>query len=180
MNSIRMKLRARTVDDTDLLIEWYKQKELMKHVGYENGLHLLGAQEEKRINNQKNNERLLMLTLLDDTAIGECSYFDIKNTSCKIHIKICDLNFQGKGYGKEGLQMLLAHLFGVLGIKIVFVDVLKENKRAQHLFGAVGFEETGLQEKSWIDQQGIKRDIVLMTLTLDVFKKALNVPFKIM
>lgn len=178
MNSKRMKMRAMTVEDAGLLIEWYKQKDLMKHVGFDDGLEVSLEKQQERIINQKNDERLLMLTLLDGTPIGECHYFNIKNASCEIGIKIGDLNYQGKGYGKEGLQMLLAHLFGVLGIRMVFLDTLKENERAQNLYKSVGFKTTGEKKDFWTDPKGHLRTAVLMTLTVEDFRKKLNVPFK--
>jgi len=179
MNSRRMKMRATTSDDAKCLSDWYSQAELMKHVGFEAGYIVSEEDLIKRINNQKINEKLLMLTLLDDTPIGECHYKNIKGASCEVGIKIGDLSYQGKGYGKEGLQMLLAHLFGVLGMKMIFTDALVENERAISLYQSVGFKTTGTNKDYWIDPQGSSRSAVLMTLTLDEFKNSIKQPFKV-
>ncbi|MGB5792341.1 GNAT family N-acetyltransferase [Poseidonibacter sp.] len=179
MNSRRMRMRATTVEDAPLLITWYKQKELLKHVGFDEGLCLTLEKQTHIIMNQKGDEKLMMLTLLDDTPIGECHFKNIRGASCEIGLKIGDLNYQGQGYGKEGLHMLLAHLFGVLGMKIVFLDVLESNERARHLYKKVGFKETSIRQNAWTDSKGEARAIVYMTLTLDDFKMALNVPFPI-
>lgn len=178
MNSRRMMMRATEVEDAELLRNWYLQKELMKHVGYPEGLDVDIEKQRALIQNQKNDGKLLILTLLDGTPIGECHYFNMKNTSCEIGIKICDLNYHGQGYGKEGLQLLLSHLFGVMGIKTVFLDTLSENNRAQNLYKSVGFKETGIKKACWTDPTGKDRDAVLMTLTLEDFKASLNILFK--
>lgn len=178
MNSRRMMMRATTVEDAELLCQWYLQKDLMKHVGFPDGLDVGLENQQNKILNQKNDGKLLMLTLLDGTPIGECHYFNMQNTSCEIGIKICDLNYQGQGYGKEGLQLLLAHLFGVMGIRTVFLDTIVENTRARNLYTSVGFKETGINKDCWTDSTGMLRSTVLMTLTVDDFKKSLNVLFK--
>jgi len=179
MESRRLKMRAVTVEDAELLMTWYKQPELMKHVGFDEGLIVSYDKQRARIENQKNDEKLLMLTLRDGKPIGECSYHNMKGTSCEIGIKICDLDYQGQGYGKEGLQMLLAHLFGVMGFKMIFIDTLIENKRAQGLYRSVGFKQTGTKDNAWQDPRGKQRSIVLMTLTVDDFKKAIKQPFNV-
>ncbi len=179
MNSRRMKMRAITVEDAPLLVMWYNQPELMKHVGYDNGLDISVEEQKQRISNQNIDEKLMMLTLLDDTPIGECHYNNIRGASCEVGLKIADLTYQNKGYGKEGLQMLLAHLFGVLGMKSVFLDVLEDNQIARHLYNKVGFAETSINKNGWIDPKGRSRSVVYMTLTLDSFKKSLNIPFTV-
>lgn len=179
MESKRLRLRAMTEEDAPLLISWYKEAELMKHVGFDDGLIVSLDEQIKRIKEQKIDEKLLMLTLLDDTPIGECHYLNIKGSSCEIGIKIGDLSYQGQGYGKEGLQLLLAHLFGVLGMKSIFLDTLEENVRAQNLYKTVGFKQTGINPNIWTDPKGRPRSAVLMTLTIDDFRIAMKQPFKI-
>lgn len=179
MNSRRMKMRATHPNDAKVLKSWYEQGALMKHLGYDDGYIVSESDLIKRINTQANNERLLMLTLLDDTPIGECYYKDIRGASCKVGLKIGNLAYQGRGYGKEGIQVLLAHLFGVLGMKMVFADALIENKRAAYLYESVGFKQTGINKDSWTDAKGQVRSVVLYTLTLEDFKQSIKQPFPV-
>lgn len=177
MISKRMKLRALETSDADLLFKWYQQKETMEYL-YNERLDLSIEDHKARIINQKNTEKLLMLTLLDGKPIGECYYSDILNTSCKVGIKICDQDYLSKGYGKEGMQMLIAHLFGGMGFKIVFLEVFEANKIALKLFKSIGFKISSHQSDFFVDQVGQKHGVVFMTLTVDAFRSALKVPFK--
>lgn len=177
MISKRMKLRALETSDVNLLFKWYQQNELMPYV-YNENLDLSVEDHKSRIINQKNTEKLLMLTLHDGKPIGECYYSDILNKSCKVGIKIWDHDYRSKGYGKEGMQMLIAHLFGGMGFKMVFLEVFEENEIALKLFESIGFKITGKKNDFFVDQIGQMHAAVFMTLTVEDFRSALRVPFK--
>jgi diamine N-acetyltransferase len=51
--------------------------------------------------------------------------------------------YQGKGYGKRGLQVLIGHLRSEYQCGMIYLDVAPENQVAINLYQSVGFEDTG-------------------------------------
>ena len=51
--------------------------------------------------------------------------------------------YQGKGYGKNGLKVLIDHIYAEYQCEQIFLDVAPENTAAISLYQSVGFEDTG-------------------------------------
>ena len=51
--------------------------------------------------------------------------------------------YQGQGYGKQGLQVLIAHLQAQYGCDKIFLDCSPENQTAINLYEGAGFINTG-------------------------------------
>ena len=54
-----------------------------------------------------------------------------------------DQNFQGRGYGKFGMNWMLALFRADERIKVVGISYAPENEAARKLYAGLGFEETG-------------------------------------
>ncbi|HUU78163.1 MAG TPA: GNAT family N-acetyltransferase [candidate division Zixibacteria bacterium] len=52
-------------------------------------------------------------------------------------------NFQGKGYGKEGLKALIKMMEKKYSCTEIFLDVASDNEVASKLYKKAGFKETG-------------------------------------
>lgn len=54
-----------------------------------------------------------------------------------------DKNFQGKGYGKSGLNVVIKFLKNKYSCSEIYLDVVEENKIATNLYVKTGFKATG-------------------------------------
>ena len=54
-----------------------------------------------------------------------------------------DIDFQGKGYGKAALPVILQEMTRQYGTRRIYLTLEKENERAVHLYTAFGFVPTG-------------------------------------
>ena len=90
--------------------------------------------------------------------------------------KICEADFQNKGYGPKIIIMLFDFLFTDKEInspheleRIVW-DTMLENTRAQHVYeNKIGAKKTKIVENSWQDQTGTWRTAIYYEITRETF-----------
>ena len=88
--------------------------------------------------------------LIGSITIGKINY---KKLECEINIYI-DTKFQGKGYGKKSMYLLINYIKNILKLKNIFLDVHKDNIKALNLYKKIGFIIDN--EKSKINEEFIK------------------------
>ena len=101
--------------------------------------------EDKIFNNHS--QLYLMLCIIDDSRpIGYiCSTnIDYVNRKAQWGGIVIAKEFAGKGYGTEGGQLLLEHLFGELGMHMVYTFVREDHAASLRLTEKVGFQKDGL------------------------------------
>jgi diamine N-acetyltransferase len=54
-----------------------------------------------------------------------------------------DTFYQGKGYGRAGLEQMVAHLRELTNCKSIAISYMPENEPARQLYASMGFVETG-------------------------------------
>ena len=59
---------------------------------------------------------------------------------------LIDQRYQGRGYGREALELGIAFLREAYHVNEIFTGVLPENLVAKNLYRSAGFSETGLFE----------------------------------
>jgi RimJ/RimL family protein N-acetyltransferase len=79
---------------------------------------------------------------LDGKHIGNCSYYDIDETSSEteLGIMIGDRDYWEKGYGTDAVATLVDHIFSQTKLKRIHLKTLRMNKRAQRCFQKCGFK----------------------------------------
>lgn len=79
----------------------------------------------------------------DGKFIGGCALFNFNDTAhtCELGITIGDLEYQGKGYGREAIGLLLDYAFRLRNMRKVYLTVNGDNERAQRAYRACGFTE---------------------------------------
>ncbi|MGI8855766.1 MAG: GNAT family N-acetyltransferase [Thermomicrobiales bacterium] len=100
-----------------------------------------------------------------DAVIGFIGYFhaDRRVGKVEVGIGIGEKAYWGKGYGREAMHLLLAHLFDGLGYRRVELDTWSGNERAIRAYRACGFQIEGrLRGSELID--GAYYDTILMGL----------------
>ena len=174
-----VSFRSIKIEDASLLCRWYRNKELMKHVGFEDGLNvteeglifsIANEVEDKSID--RTFRRFIIIENESGDVIGELSFndLDLVNKCCRIGIKICEIEKQHRGYGYEAVRLFLEYLFNSYGLHRIELDTLLENRRAQGLYKKVGFKEIGVKRDCWLDPQGNYRSAVLMDILKDEYQ----------
>ncbi len=73
---------------------------------------------------------------------------------------------EGKGLAREATEMILAHAFGKLGLRRVYLRVFSDNERALNLYRRVGFvQEEILRRHAYKD--GLFRDVIIMAVVVE-------------
>lgn len=167
-------IRQLELGDEEYLCKWWNNGEMMAHAAHPYGT--LQSKEAIRISISKDIEnfcmfpdskRFIICTKEDMRPIGEINYCDwsARNQKCEFGIKICELNQQGKGYGKDALYHFIDYMFRFLNLNKIELTTMLENKRAQNLYKKCGFKEIGIIRQGYFDSRiGDFQDVVYMDL----------------
>jgi RimJ/RimL family protein N-acetyltransferase len=101
----------------------------------------------------------------DEIPIGILSLINIdhKNRNAECIIDIGEKEYWGKGYGAEGLQLLLDYAFYEMNLHRVSLNVFSFNDRAIRLYTKIGFQQEGNSRQS-LFRNGQWHDIIHMGL----------------
>jgi len=101
----------------------------------------------------------------DGQYIGHCILYDFNQLAqrCSLGIGIGDPAYQGRGYGRDALRVLLDYAFRLRNLRKVALTVSGDNERAIRSYRACGFIEEGrLRQHDWAAGQYI--DVLCMGL----------------
>lgn len=164
-------IRDATFDDAQILCNWWNDGKVMEHAGFPNGLGITEqAIVQKLMNDNDDTHRRLILEV-DSIPIGEMSYYNKGSNTAEIGIKICNFDKQEKGLGTEFLKMLIECLFNEKGYNKIILDTNANNKRAQHVYEKIGFQQVAVRVDSWQNQLGEWQSSVDYELTKERFNK---------
>lgn len=171
--SDNLLMRPFAQGDGETLLKWWHDANIMKHVGFPNGLNISLESVRKSID-QSNREHTknprYFYAICDKNSgkpIGEISYdqTNAKDDERRIGMKICETDYQGKGLGKEALHALIKHLFATLNIQTILIDTLHTNTRAQALYEGIGAKRTAIKKAYWTNPEGSVYDAIFYELT---------------
>lgn len=148
-----LTIRNATTNDAPLLARWWNDGAVMAHAGFPNGTGETAEQISERIKQDTDEHRRLIIEL-DDVPVGEMSYYLEEGHTAEIGIKICDFSKHNNGYGKVFLSMLISSLFQDMKCAKIILDTNLNNKRAQHVYEALGFQKVRVKMNSWKNQVG--------------------------
>lgn len=151
-------LRHATVDDVQILCDWWSDGKVMAHAGFPNGVHTDANKLMDKIKNETDFSRRLIIEI-DSNRVGEMSYV-IEDDVAEIGIKICDFSYQEKGYGTKALKMLIGFLFEKMKVQKIVLDTNLNNTRAQHVYQKIGFIKAAVRINSWKNQIGVLQSSV--------------------
>ncbi len=153
LGSPTLEIRRANEDDTDFFYKWWNTGELMKNVGFDDGLNISRENVIKSISSGN-----LFIVLYDNFPIGEVNY-KVRGIY-EFGIKLIP-DFQNKGLGKKVLTLFFDYLY-YIGAKDLTADVLVSNKRAIKLYSSIGFKVIEEKKGGWIDPDGTARDYLIM------------------
>ena len=81
------------------------------------------------------------IDVADEKFIGNCMYYDLDsvNREAELGIVIGDRDYWNGAFGYDAVVTLLAHMFGQMNLRRVYLHTLEWNKRAQRCFIKCGF-----------------------------------------
>lgn len=162
-----LTIRNATAADGPFLGKWWRDGEVMAHAGFPRGLDISDEEVVADLARDSDEEGRRLIIEAEGVPIGEMSYRNMGRGAVEIGIKICELSQQGKGYGPILLGMLIDALFSG-GYEKICLDTNLNNKRAQHVYEALGFEKVRVNLDSWRDQLGRLQSSVDYELKRDV------------
>ena len=138
-------------NDFDRLFEIEQQAHL---VPWAKGT-LLNSQGERYLNLKLSVENRIVAFAICQFVLDEATLFNIA----------VDPAYQGKGYGKQLLQVLIAQL-QQKQITTLWLEVRASNTTAQKLYSSLGFNEVTVRKNYYPTQDGGRENAVVMALYL--------------
>lgn len=116
---------------------------------------LLNSQGERYLNLKLSVENRIVAFAICQFVLDEATLFNIA----------VDPAYQGKGYGKQLLQALIAQL-QQKQITTLWLEVRASNTTAQKLYFSLGFNEVTVRKNYYPTQDGGRENAVVMALYL--------------
>jgi ribosomal-protein-alanine N-acetyltransferase len=164
----KVYLRRVELRDAGLIAEW-KSDPLVQRMALDPGVETSVDKEEEDIQRAREASDQLYLILVVTRTTQPIGYVRI-NWMDACH-RFAWLRFavgvhRGKGYAKEGLRVLLGHLFRA-GAHRVDAEVYDLNQAGLRLLEGLGFGREGLKRQAHFDQDGYHNIVVLGLLAED-------------
>ena len=96
--------------------------------------------------------------------IGYVILVGLENPNKIIELRRLVIAEKGKGYGRETLRLIKQYCFDDLKCHRLFLDVVEDNVRAQHLYRSEGFVLEGLMREAHKTKDGYKNLLLLSIL----------------
>jgi RimJ/RimL family protein N-acetyltransferase len=167
MKTLRYRLAHE--GDVKILANWWRDGEIMEHAGFPYGLKIDEDKLKERLQKQEASNHQVFIIEYGGEAIGEMGVKK-QDIEAEIGIKICHRNHQNKGLGTNILNQLLENLFEQEGIKLVSLDTMLENKRAQKVYERIGFRKVKTEDNVFVDQLGKNRSAVFYEMTKEDYR----------
>ncbi|WP_377890191.1 GNAT family N-acetyltransferase [Alkalihalobacillus sp. R86527] len=163
----RIHLRKVTENDADLYHTWRSNSEVMKNTSPELDVYTVKETEAfiQSIINSDTSKSYMIQTSENDTPIGIVSLIniDLKNRNAECIIDIGNVDYWGKGYGTEAMNVLLEYSFCELNLHKITLRVFSYNERAIKLYERLGFDKEG-EQKEQLFRDGKWHGIILMAV----------------
>ncbi len=106
------------------------------------------------------------LKVIDENnkMIGYVILVGLENPNKIIELRRLVIAEKGKGYGRETLRHIKKYCFNHLEAHRLFLDVVEDNLRAQHLYRSEGFVLEGLMREAHKTEKGYKNLLLLSIL----------------
>jgi len=143
----RVLLRATTREDMHRQWEFENDAELHFWDGgtpRPTSLEWIMAHHDKSIS-ESNSSSISFAIDIDGVYAGHCGLHQFNETArhCVLSVEIGDSDYQGKGYGREVVNLLLDYAFEHRNMERVWLATHSENERAIRCYRACGFVEEG-------------------------------------
>lgn len=98
-----------------------------------------------------------------DELIGSCQLHSIEpGRTAELQIRIGERHEQGRGYGREAVELLLRHAFGALALEQVTLHVFESNAAARAVYQRTGFRAVPDAPPETVEVEGRSERVVRM------------------
>jgi len=107
----------------------------------------------------------------DETLVGMAGLDGINTQHGRTSLSIAVApSLWGRGYGRDGMELLLQFAFMELNLYRVGLTVFDYNERAIALYRSMGFVQEGVF-RGFLRRDGARHDMLLMSLLVDEWKE---------
>jgi len=164
------KINLRPVTESDFIrfYKWHTDGEIR----FQTAMHPFPVTERmetdwfEKVNNDISNKRVIFVVeeIFSKTAIGYFQLTEINfiNRNAMLGIVIGEKEWQGKGIGREIMELGLEYGFKFLGLLKISLLVLEQNVNAVKLYESLGFTKEGLLKEHYFFN-GKRENIVFMS-----------------
>lgn len=164
LQSHNLTIRPVTLEDAAVLTRWWNDGQLMKYVGFPQGLNISLAETKDTIRSWQGKKSRFCLIELDGQPIGECNIsYQPDSTSAYPGWKIAEQSQRNQGIGRRVMLMLFDYIFQDPAIETIVWDTLADNEPARHIYETkMGLSAAELP--AWTDPEGNQRSVVGYTI----------------
>ncbi|MGD1904839.1 MAG: GNAT family N-acetyltransferase [Leptolyngbyaceae cyanobacterium] len=120
-----------------------------------------------------NERHWIIVDAATQQSVGYGILLGIQDPDRTILLKRIVITIKGQGYGRSALKQLIAKAFQDFQANRLWLDVMTDNCRAQHLYASLGFVKEGCLRESVKTADGFK-DMWIMAMLRSEFEQACN------
>ena len=163
-------IRPITYDDTENIIKW-RNSEYVNSRFIDRRLFTKESHEAWLKNYVETGKVAQFIILLDGEAVGSVYLRDIDpdTKEAEYGIFIGEESARGKGVGTKSAKLILKYAFEELGLKKIFLRVLKNNPGAVRSYEKAGFKKIDRVDTLTVDGETL--EVIFMELEKKDFEK---------
>lgn len=162
-----VRMAAKQPDDNKTLARWSEDAEYLRLLNFDPAMPRSPESFEDKKDDHHDNGRhfeFMFRTLAEDKLIGFGGLsVSWNNQGVWVYIGIGEPDYRGKGYGSDGMRLLVNYAFRELGVYRVGLGVFGYNTRAIHVYEKLGFVYEGAQREA-LYREGKRHDLLSMSI----------------
>jgi RimJ/RimL family protein N-acetyltransferase len=143
-----VRLRYRTAADIPAFVRWYSDPDVLHWLGMSEAAPASMESETARFTQAEDDptRRTWVIETREGRAIGSIALINLNELhhTAELGISIGEKDCWGRGYGTDAIRILLAHAFGAMGLRRVWLITDADNERGIRCYEKCGFVREGL------------------------------------
>lgn len=162
-----LEIRKFKMEDIDEIANWTISKEAYyKWSAGMFGNYPFEKEKMKDFYNNANNDLFFPFSFtINNELIGHLimRYIDYDKKELRFGFVINNINYRGKGYGKEMLKLAIDYAFKNFSFNVLSLVVFEENQVAYNCYKSVGFIENN-SDMGYLEIDGLKYKRILLEI----------------
>lgn len=171
----RVSLATVSIEDAEKWVEWLNDLAIAIPLGDEAYKSITAEQMKKQVADSTFQSPVFsIIDNASDSPIGRCLLFNVNHIdrTAMLGIFIGEKQMQGKGYGKEAINLLLDYGFNLLNLNSIMLGVFSFNTKAIQCYRSAGFKEIGRRRQARLIGRQYY-DCILMDILAEEFRGSL-------
>lgn len=165
LKSEKLKITSLKEEDIDIITEWYEDTDFLRKFDFNAAAPIYKERIKRWLLEEVNNSNNYFFALRskeDNKFIGyiEIDRINWNNRFGWLGLGIGDNSYRGKGYGTEGLTLIIDFAFRELNLHRLQLETISYNQGAIRLYEKLGFKREGVMRET-IKRDGIWYDMYL-------------------